>query len=179
MRFLLPLAIAAAALGACTTAGMGAASEGGAASSVAPTSADAYVRMAASSDQYEIGSSQMVLAGAQNADVRRFAQMMIDHHTQTTRQLTAAATAAGITPPTSPDPSKAAMLSELQAAQGGARERLYVRQQLMAHQEALALHQGYAANGDNAQLRAVAGQAVPIIQQHLTEIRRINTAMGG
>jgi putative membrane protein len=179
MKFLLPLAMAAAAVGACTTTGMGAAQSGGAAMAAAARTADAYVRMAASSDQYEIGSSQMVLGAAQNADVRRFAQMMIDHHTQTTQQLTTAAMAAGLTPPAAPDPSKAAMLSALQAAQGTARERLYVRQQLMAHQEALALHQGYASSGDNAQLRAVAGQAVPIIQQHLTEIRRINTAMGG
>lgn len=138
-----------------------------------------YVQMAGASDLYEITSSQMVMGGAQNTEVRRFAQMMIDHHTMTTRDVMAAAKAAGLAPPPpAPDTRKAAMLEELRAASGMAQERLYVKQQVMAHEEALALHSGYAQNGDTAELRAAAAKAVPIIQQHRTEIRRIDAQMG-
>ncbi|HYZ48268.1 MAG TPA: DUF4142 domain-containing protein, partial [Sphingomonas sp.] len=76
-------------------------------------------------------------------------------------------------------PKHAEMLRALRSASAADRERFYVDQQVVAHQEALALHQGYAAQGPNPGLRSVAEGAVPIIQRHLDEIRRIQTAMGG
>jgi putative membrane protein len=71
------------------------------------------------------------------------------------------------------------MLKQLREAGHTRMERVYVDQQVMAHEEALALHQGYAAQGDNPGLRSAASTAVPIVQRHLEEIRRIQTAMGG
>src|SRR3712207_8417473 len=50
-----------------------------------PTERGAYVRMAAASDLFEIQSSQLALQNAQRPEVRQFAQMLITHHTQTTR----------------------------------------------------------------------------------------------
>ena len=61
-----------------------------------PTARAAYVEMAAASDMFEIQSSQLARSRAQNPAIREFAQMMIDHHTQTTQQLRAAAQAAGV-----------------------------------------------------------------------------------
>ena len=184
MKLMIISAVAFAASAAAAVAqpsgpsSSGPSSRSATAQSATPTTASDYVRAAGASDHYEITSSKAVLTDARNEDVRRFAQMMIDHHTMTTRDVTGAAKAAGMTPPPpAPDARKAAMLQELQAASGEARERLYARQQATAHEEALALHGGYASNGDNPQLRAVAAKAVPIIQQHLTEIRRINTAL--
>lgn len=133
-----------------------------------------YVRMAAAGDTFEIQSSQMILQSAPSDAVRRFAQMMVDHHMQTTAQLAAAAQAAGMSPPSPQlDARKAEMIARLQAVTGAARERLYVEQQVMAHEEALALHSGYAQSGDNAQLRQVAQAATPIVQGHLAEAQRL------
>jgi putative membrane protein len=178
-RFVIGLASAAVlglSLGGCGA--MGAMGMGGAAMAAMPTSAAQYVPMAAASDMYEIQSSQLVMQGGQNAEVRRFAQMMVDHHTRTTATLTAAARAAGMTPPPPAlDARKAEMIRQLQAVSGMERERLYVQQQVMAHEEAFALHSKYAADGDRAELRTAAAAAVPIIQQHRTEIRRIQSAM--
>ena len=183
MKNLVVPAVAALALAGCAAgAGMSGPESTSAAPVGAPmarTAAD-YVRMAGASDLYEIQSSQAVLQTAQNADVRRFAQMMIDHHTMTTQQVMAGAQSAGMTPPPPAlDAEKTAMLSELQGASGTAREAVYVRQQRMAHEQALALHSGYAQSGDNAALRGVAAKAVPIIQQHRAEIQRIGGQMGG
>jgi putative membrane protein len=50
--------------------------------------------------------------------------------------------------------------------------------QVPAHQEALLLHQNYAANGDTPSLRTAAGAAVPFVQQHLTEAQTMVAAMG-
>ena len=92
-----------------------------------------FVTKAAASDLYEIQSSQLALQKAQNTDVRQFAQMMIDHHTQTTQQVTAAAQADGLTPPVPQlEPHQAQMIAELQPLSGAAFDGAYVRQQRMA-----------------------------------------------
>ena len=144
----------------------------------ARTSSATYASMAASADNYEIESSKIMLGMAANPDVRAFAQIMIDDHTRTSAALIAAAKSLNVGA-TNLLPPEAAMLKNLRGIDKSKMERLYVDQQAMAHERALALHQGYAAQGENAALRAVAADAVPIIQRHLDEIRRIQAAMGG
>lgn len=145
----------------------------------ARTTAATYVTMAASSDTYEMESSKLALAHASNPDVRSFAQMMTTDHANTSAAVMSAAKQASVGLPGGPTPNHTAMLKQLREAGHNNMERLYVDQQVKAHEEALALHQGYAAQGDNPGLRAAAASAVPIVQRHLEEIRRIQTAMGG
>ena len=138
-----------------------------------PENRTAYVEMAASSDMYEIQSSQMASSRAQNPAMRSFAQMMISDHTNTSQQLMAAASAAGL-PPMTPRllPMHADMLARLQSRSGADFDREYGRQQLMAHQQAVALHSNFAARGDTPALRVVAGAAVPIVTRHLDMVRQ-------
>jgi putative membrane protein len=142
-----------------------------AAGDMTPNQRSAYVEMAAASDLYEIQSSQLALSRARSSELRTFAQMLIDHHTATTRQLTAAATAAGTPPSPSLMPMQAEMIAELQGANGAAFDRLFIQQQVKAHQMALALHSNYASNGDTPALRTVAAAATPIVRQHLERAR--------
>jgi putative membrane protein len=136
------------------------------------------MQMAAASDQFEIRSSQTLLQTSRNASLRQFAQMMIDHHTQTSAELMSAARASNLTPSAPAlDTRKAEMVRALELAAGMSRDRLYVEQQVIAHQEALALHSNYAASGDNAALRAVAAKAVPIVQGHLTAAQRLQSGI--
>jgi putative membrane protein len=166
MKNYLMMAGAAFALSACA--------------SMAPTpnTAMPYAAAAASSDQFEIQSSQTALTKSQNAEVRRYAQMLIEHHTQTSATLARAAQEAGMAPP--PPvlmPRHAAMLRTIQAAPADRFDRVYLTAQVPAHQEALALHQNYAANGDTPSLRTAAGAAVPFVQQHLTEAQSMVATM--
>jgi putative membrane protein len=163
------LATAACASGPQMQAASGAGADVAAvAPSAAPTTAAAYVAAAGASDRFEIQSSRIALQKARAPEVRAFAQMMIDHHTMTTADLTAAARQAGLAPPppTLP-PAKATMLTALQSADGDRFDGLYMRGQVTGHQEALTLHDTYAQSGDNPALKAVAAKAVPIVRSHL------------
>jgi putative membrane protein len=141
---------------------------------MAPKTAAQYLTMAAASDQFEIQSSQVALQKASNADVRQFAQMMIDHHTKTSADLMAAARQAGMTPPPPALPAdKAAKVAALQNAPAAGFDAMYMREQVMGHEEALMIHQGYARDGDNATLKAAAAKTAPIVQQHLTRARSL------
>jgi putative membrane protein len=143
--------------------------ETGSASAVAanpPLTAMDYLAAAGASDQFEIQSSQLALQKAARPEVKAFAQMMVDHHTKTTADLTAAAQKAGLTPPPPTlTPDKAAMLASLQTATDF--DTLYMRDQVAGHQEALALHEGYGRNGDQAALRTAAQKTAPIVRGHL------------
>ena len=137
-----------------------------------------YLQLAAASDMFEIQSSQMALTRAQNPAVRQYAQMLITHHTQTTQQLMAAAQAAGMSPPPMMQiPLVQRMMTQLQQASGANFDRVYLSQQVPAHEMALALHSNYAQRGDTPALRAVAAGAVPLVQQHLNEARRMRGTM--
>jgi putative membrane protein len=140
----------------------------------APTQALPFVAKAGASDLYEIQSSQLALNEAKNPKVKSFAQMMIKHHTMTTRDVTAAAKAAGLTPPPPAlEPAQAEMIAQLQPLHGEAFDQAYVSQQKTAHGMALTLHQTYSANGDNPQLKKAATKAVPIVKQHIAELNRM------
>ena len=145
-----------------------------AAGDMTPTQRGAYVEMAAASDLFEIQSGRLAAERGQSAAVRQFGQMLVEHHQRTTAQLAAAATAAG-TPPT-PDlmPMQAQMMAELGAASGAGFDEVFIRQQVQAHEMALALHSNYASNGDTAALRAVASAAVPVVRQHLDQARTLS-----
>ncbi|MFD1612131.1 DUF4142 domain-containing protein [Sphingomonas tabacisoli] len=143
------------------------------------TATPAYASMAMSGDNYEIESSKLVLGNAVNPDVRAFADMMITDHGRMQSDMLAAAKAASIGNPGGTRAPEAAMMKELRATPKARMERFYVDQQVIAHERALALHQGYAAQGDNPGMRAVAAAAIPVVQHHLDEIRRIQAAMHG
>jgi putative membrane protein len=141
--------------------------------------AAAYVDAAGKSDMYEIESSKLALQKSQNPQIKAFANAMIRDHTKTTKATMAAAKKAGMNPPPpAPDAGVTASLTELQNASGADFDRLYLGQQMPAHQAALDLHRSYAANGDQPALKASAKAAVPIVQRHIDMAHKDAGKMG-
>src|SRR4051794_26713811 len=143
-----------------------------------PLMAPGYLAQAASSDQFEIQSGQLALQASQNLAVRNFANMIIADHTRSTQMLTAAAQAAGVpVPPPTLLPAQQAMLDQLRSAGAGPGfDVAFKDAQVNAHQQALTLHQNYAASGDVPALKATAGQIVPVVQTHLQQAQMLNVA---
>ena len=90
----------------------------------------------------------------------------------------AAAQSAGLTPPPPALlPQHQALLDQLRSAGSGPSFDMAFRDiQINAHQQALQLHQNYAASGDVPALRATAGQIVPVVQMHLSQLQGLNVA---
>jgi putative membrane protein len=171
-RSLLFAAAASLSLAACSSTEMDSAAAGmGMPSDPTPEQRGPYVMMAASSDMYEIQSGQLAQQRSQTAAVRQFGAMLVQHHTQTTQQLMAAAQASGTPMPSGMMPLHAEMLRRLQAASASEFDRMFQMQQVTAHEMALALHTNYGRNGDTPALRQTAMAAAPIVQQHLTLAR--------
>ena len=127
-----------------------------------------YVTAAGKSDLYEINSSQIAVQKTKNPAVRSFAQTLIDHHQKTTAATMKAAQAAKLNPgKPALDAGAAASITELRNASASDFDRIYLAQQIPAHQAALDLHRSYSTGGDTPALRTSAKSAIPIVQQHL------------
>jgi putative membrane protein len=122
-----------------------------------------YVATASSIDLFIIGSSELALHRSSNARVREVAQMMIAAHKGTSAQLSLEGRRLNLLPSATPSPKHQAMLNELQQTPDF--DSLYRRQQMIVHQEGLALHQRYAATGTSPTLRPVAAVVLPIFER--------------
>lgn len=143
----------------------------------AKTQAMPYVMASGMSDLYEINSSQIAQEKAQSPAVKKFAAMMIAQHQKTTAKTMAAAKKAGLTPtPPMLDAGATASINELQTAAPGDFDRIYLAQQLPAHQAALDLQQSYASGGDQAALRANAKATAPLVKRHVDMVTKLQAA---
>ena len=140
----------------------------------APTDAASYIAKAGAGDLWEIESSKALLAKSTNADVKKFAQMMIDNHGQSTAKVKAAATSSKIeVPPPVLNADQQKMLDEIKKADAATIDGVYLRHQKTAHDAALALHQGYSTLGDTDSLKKAAGEIVPVVEAHRAELTKL------
>ena len=142
--------------------------------SSATSQAQPYLFYGGAGDIFEITSSMIALQKSQNPQLRAFASMLIDHHTRLTNAALDTAKSAGVMPPPPElSPAQKGMIGQLIAAPAASFDRTYIDQQVMAHQQALALQQGYAAGGDVPALRQAAQSAVLTVQAHLGQAQQM------
>lgn len=138
-----------------------------------------FVNKAATGDMFEIESSRIALERSRNAEVKAFAQMMVDAHTKTTQGLNDAIASSGLTltPPTSLPEDKAGALADLRSASAEDFDKKYMDAQVDGHQAMLDLMTRYAQDGDNASLKAAAAATAPVVQQHLDKAKALRDAL--
>jgi putative membrane protein len=143
-------------------------------------STELFVPAAIISDMYEIEAGRIAVERTTNAELRQFAQRMIDHHTKASNDFRAALKQGNVAAPANLalDERRQGLIDNLRQASAQDFDTVYRNQQVAAHEEALALHRTYAENGDNQALRAAATAMVPIVEQHLADIRRLRDAAG-
>lgn len=137
----------------------------------AATPSPTYVAKAGAGDLYETQSSKLVLASTADPKVRSFAARMIADHAKSSAMIKTAATKSGIKVHSPKlDAGQTAMIVALTTARGAKRDALYLTQQHKAHEQALALHENYASNGDKPALKAAAAKIVPVVKLHIEQM---------
>lgn len=133
------------------------------------SSADAaFLDQAATINLAEIAEGQLAAKRAPRPTVRQFGRQMVTDHTRINQALTQLARSKGVSVPTAPTQEQAAELMELEHVRGRAFDRRYVADQVMGHEQAIALYQGEATHGSDPEVRGFAQQGLPILQQHLS-----------
>lgn len=128
----------------------------------------AFVKQAASSNAFEIQSSEMAQEKATAEDLKTFAADMIADHTKAGEDMRAAA---GDTPvPEELSPKHAAMMALLTEAEGAEFDMLYKEMQAVGHAEAVTLFTTFAASGQGTDLQTFAETTLPVLKEHKTHI---------
>jgi putative membrane protein len=158
---------------------MGAAVGATSAATVGSHDTGAFVENAGEGNMYEIQAAQIAQQKSKSADVKAFAKMMVTDHTALANQLQPLITKAGKTAPTELDQRRKGFLDNLNAASPQDFDKVYVDQQVAAHEETLTLMKGYAENGDDPGLKAAAEKTAPKVQAHLDKAKALEAKLGG
>ncbi|WP_431298198.1 DUF4142 domain-containing protein [Tabrizicola sp. BL-A-41-H6] len=136
----------------------------------AMTTAQGFAERAASSNLFEIQSSQIALEKAQSEEVRAFAEKMIADHTAAGERMMAAATEEGLTATEALMPDHQAQLDNLTSSEPADFDAAYLGAQLAAHTEAVDLFEGYSNQGPGGPLKTFATETLPKLKDHLAEV---------
>lgn len=126
-----------------------------------------FVDMAAQIDMTEAHFGQMAADQASSQDVKDYAQMLVTDHTSDYQQLSAAATKAGLTVPKGLDAAHDRMIAPFEKLKGATFDHRFVREMVTGHEKAIAEYKREINDGQNADIKAYATQALPTLQKHL------------
>jgi putative membrane protein len=164
--------VVAAALLFCGTAGF--------AQSPAETmNPAAFVKKAALVNLIELETGKIAEERAASAEVKTFAHRMVTDHTEMQAELIKAAKLTTAALPTETEPAHAARKQQLLAKSGVAFDRAYLDHMTAGHEEAAAFLTQAAAHLVDPALKEWATKAVPLVQEHLGEARRLKERISG
>jgi len=127
-------------------------------------------------DMYEIQASKIALMRSMSDDVKKFAQAMINDHTQTSNKLKEALEHAklAVALPAMLDSRHQGLIDDLKGVKDQDFDARFISQQESAHNEALILMRGYAKDGENMDLKMLAQATQPKVEMHLDMIKMID-----
>ena len=131
------------------------------------TSAEAvFMRTAAMDGLAEVEHGRLAIERGASADVKQFAQRMVDDHSKAGEELKSLATQKHVTLPTDLDQKHRAMQDKLAKLKGEAFDKAYMSHMVIAHQQAVALFQREAKGGKDPDVKAWAAKTLPVLQEH-------------
>lgn len=141
----------------------------------APKTED-FAKMVAVSDMFEIESSKLAQAGAEDAKVKTFAAKMVKDHAETSSELKGLVSSGKVKVelPAALDSSHQSKLDKLKGLKGGDFDKQYKSDQEAAHKDAVSLFERYGKGGDNGDLKAFASKTLPHLQEHLKMAEDMN-----
>lgn len=140
----------------------------------AMTTAPAFAQRAASSNMFEVQSSELAIRTSRNENVRAFAQHMIEDHTAAGERMKEAALGDGLATADMLMPDHQSQLDNLAAVAVEDFDQSYLAAQLAAHEEAVLLFQGYASDGEEGALRDFAAETLPTLEMHRREVEALS-----
>ena len=141
----------------------------------APTagSAEDFVKTASEAGLAEVNFGELAVKQTDKADVKAFAQNMIDDHSKVNEELLKVANKDNFTPAATMNAKDKEMYTKLMGMKGAEFDDAYVHSQLAAHKGAVALFQSEAKDGKNADLKAFAEKTLPTLQHHLKMVEKL------
>jgi putative membrane protein len=135
------------------------------------------VRQAVTGNVLEIRLGTIAERKATNPAVKQFAQQMVKDHTAMEKQWTALGAKNGVPVPTL-DPAGQQAVSRMERLSGADFDRTYMTSMVQDHQQTVTLLQRLAQQAVSADVRQVASNGLPTVQQHLTMAEQVEGQLG-
>jgi putative membrane protein len=127
----------------------------------------------------EVDAGKMAVGKTQNAQVKSFAQKMIDDHTKALGDVTTLAQSKGVTLPTEVDAPHKAMAAKLDKLSGDAFDKAYMADAGVSdHTKVHAKLKGFASKTKDADVKALAAKMLPTVDEHLQMAKEQSAAKG-
>lgn len=132
-----------------------------------------FVDLVTASNHYEVEAGKLAQERATTDALKNFGKLMVTGHTDAASQLTVAAAQANppLTSTAMLNAEQEANLAKLRQLNGAEFDAAYKAQQVASHEQALALTEGYAANGEVESLKTYAANTAKAVKMHLDRIK--------
>lgn len=139
---------------------------------------ESFFKNAAEGGIAEVEAGKMAQEKGASQAVKDFGAMMAKDHGAANEKLQTLAASQGIKLPSSPSLMQQASVKELKMKSGDSFDKSYIKDQIKAHKDTVALFQKEIASGQNPQAQQFASATLPTIQAHLNKINQIAGAAG-
>ena len=137
-------------------------------------SANDFAEEASAKGIAEIETSKLALEKGSHAEVKKFAQTMIDDHTRANDELKALAEKKNLQVSDDAELMNKAKAMILQVRDGENFDKAYANNQVVAHEQAIELYQKAAAS-DDAEVSAWAKKTLPKLEHHLEMAKELQS----
>ena len=157
-------------------AGNTAAGMAGATPSAQLTSGDSkFLVKAALEGMFEVQASQLAASRAAASEIKSFATMLVNDHTNSNNELNQIAGVRGVTVPNQLPQDLQAQLRKLSQGSSTAFDRDYLQQVgVKAHEKDIAEFEDASKSVDDEQLKAWIEKTLPTLRQHLAEAQKLS-----
>jgi putative membrane protein len=127
----------------------------------------------------EIQAGQLALQKGSSADVKKFAQMMVDDHTAANEKLKSIAQQKNLKVADDAELMNKAKAMVLKLRDGESFDKAYANNQVVAHEQTIDSFKKEVANGKDADVKSFASQTLPKLEAHLKAAKALAAAHGG
>jgi putative membrane protein len=132
-----------------------------------------FYKKAAESGIFEVDAGNQAQQKASMQPVKDFGAMMVKDHSAANDQLKTLAASKSISLPTSASMGEMAEKGKLDVLTGDTYDKSYIKGQIKAHHQAIALFKNEIASGQDADAKSFAQQTLPTLKKHLKAARDI------
>ncbi|HYC44212.1 MAG TPA: DUF4142 domain-containing protein [Burkholderiales bacterium] len=132
-----------------------------------------FITEAAEDGHGAVELGRLAQRNASSAEVKFFAQMLVDDHARVGRELDKIGAALGVNVPKEPGTRRAGDANKLAKLAGSEFDREFADHMVREHEKAAALYEKQATRGDAEELKAFAARVLPMLREHLRLARAL------
>ncbi len=139
---------------------------------------ESFYKNAAEGGMAEVNAGRLAHEKGSTQAVKDFGAMMVKDHSAANQKLQVVAAAQDVKLPSSPSLMQQAMAKELKMKSGDSFDKSYIKDQIKAHEDTVALFKKEIDSGTDASAQQFASATLPTVQMHLARINQIAAAAG-